>query len=110
MDKKEEQVKEVIEDDLDENPDKWTPISDLSKFGSSDDYSLDKTNWDALDYSCSRDENWYKKKFPGFSDEIIKILAHCDGTNRRPDNEKNEWDKRQELEKELKERLTIRFD
>lgn len=104
-----EKVEQVIEDDFDEHPDNWHPISDLSLFIAKED-SLDKTDWDAFDYSCSRDENWYKERFPGFSDEILEILAHCDGTNRRPENQKNEWEKRQDLEQELKEKLTIHFD
>ena len=109
MEQKTEQPQQLIEDDFDENPEQWKPITDLSMFGS-DENGMDNTNWDALDFSCARDENWYKERFGGFSDEIIKILVHCDGTNKRPDNEKNEWDKRQELEQELKDKLTIRFD
>jgi hypothetical protein len=105
----EKSIEQVIDDDFDENPDKWQPINDLSMFIAKDE-TMDKTNWDAFDYSCSRDEDWYKKRFPGFSDEILQILAHCDGTNKRPDNEKNEWEKRQQLEHELKEKLTVRFD
>ena len=81
----------------------------LSSFGSSSE-SMDKTNWNALDYSCCRDEAWYSKHFPGFDEEIIKILVHCDGTNSRKDCEKNEWEKRQALKKELKDKLIVKFD
>ena len=109
MEQKTDEKPQVIKDDLDEKPEQWKPLSDLSNFGSNVD-DLDKTNWDSLDYSCSRDENWYRERFGGFSEEIIKILAHCDGTNKRPENEKNEWEKRQALEQELKEKLTVKFD
>jgi hypothetical protein len=37
-------------------------------------------------------------------------LVHCDGTNLRKDCEKNEWEKRQALEKELKDKLIVKFD
>ena len=109
MKQKPDEKPQVIKDDLDENPEQWKPITDLSMFGS-DENGMDKTNWDSLDYSCARDENWYRERFGGFGEEIIKILAHCDGTNKRPENEKNEWEKRQALEQELKEKLTIKFD
>ncbi len=102
-------IEQVIEDDFEDAPQHWTPLNDLSMFIAKDE-TMDKTDWDSFDYSCGRDETWYASKFPGFSDEIIKILAHCDGTNKRPENEKNEWEKRQELENELKEKLTINFD
>ena len=91
---------------------------ELSMFGTSHE-SMDKTNWDALDYSCCRDESWYRKHFPGFDEEIIRILVHCDGTNVgnasatnacHGTNVQNEWEKRQALEKELKEKLTVTFD
>ena len=109
MEQKPDEKPQVIKDDLDEKPEQWKPLSDLSKFGS-DENGMDNTNWDSLDYSCARDENWYRERFGGFSEEIIKILAHCDGTNKRPENEKNEWEKRQALEQELKEKLTVKFD
>ena len=51
---------------------------ELSMFGTSHE-SMDKTDWNALDYTCCRDESWYRKHFPGFDEEIIRILVHCDG-------------------------------
>jgi hypothetical protein len=102
-------IEQVINDDFETNPEKWHPITDLSMF-EANETSLDNTDWDAFDYSCARDENWYRSKFPGFDEEICKILAHCDGTNRRPENEKNIWEKRNALEEELKQKLTVDFD
>ena len=103
--------KQVIEDDLKTNPDKWTPVSNeyLKCFGSNE-IELDETEWNKMDYAIGRDEDYYKARFPKFSDEIISILAQCDGTNRRPDDKPNEWEKRRALEKEINERLIINFD
>jgi hypothetical protein len=45
---------------------------DILMFGSSHE-SMDKTDWNALDYSCCRDESWYRKHLPGFDEEVIRI-------------------------------------
>lgn len=104
-------VEDIIEDTFETNPEQWAPLTDLSMFGSSE--SMDKTDFNALDYSVMRDEDWYKKKFPGFPDEIIEILACCDGTHVN-EGKKNNFDKKNELDDELKaelkKRLTVSFD
>ena len=81
----------------------------LSQFGTSND-TADRTDWDSLDYTASRDKNWYRERFPGFEDEIISILVQCDGMNRRSDNKPNEWEKRQAVQDEIKKKLTIVWD
>lgn len=109
MSSAEQKAPQTIGDDFDEFPEKWVPITDLSAF-CGDEINLDKTEWDCLDFSACRDEKWYAERYPGFPPEVIEILAHCDGTNMRPQHEKNEWEKRRSVEKELKEKLTIRWD
>jgi hypothetical protein len=95
-------------DDDDDSPQDWHPITDFSNFGS--DTTMDKTDFDKLDYNQPRDANWYKQKFPGFPNEVIEILAHCDGSNNATsDGQPNEYTKRRNLEEELKTRLASRF-
>mgnify|MGYP000397766910 FL=1 len=111
---KEPQQKQLIEDDLEENPEKWNavPASMLGMFGTNDNTdAVDKTNWDALDYSTGRDINWYRKRFGGFGEDVLEILAHCDGTNTKKDsNGKNHYERKEDLEEELKKKLTVSFD
>jgi len=106
---------QLIEDNEDDSVEIWTPLSvdDLAMFGTSDD-SRDNTNWDALDYT-SRDINWYRERFGGFGDDILEILAQCDGTSLVKDkNGKNHYERAEELAEELadelKKRLTVKFD
>lgn len=114
MTTKEEEPKQLIDDDLKEHPEKWNPITEsmLGMFGTNDNTdATDKTDWDALDYSVGRDIEWYRKRFGGFGDDVLEILAHCDGTNnRRDETGKNHYDKKEDLAEELKKRLTVNFD
>ena len=103
---------QMIDDDLDENPEAWQPISEdaLKGFGTSDD-SRDNTNWEALDYGQPRGVEWYRQRFGGFGDDILEILAHCDGTNPHKDGDgHNHYDNKELLAEELRKKLTVTFD
>lgn len=90
----------------------WVPLTDLSMFEGNKGETLDNTNWDALDFSSARDFQWYKNKFPGFPDDILEILVKCDGTYRDPDENQNQWERKQALNDEIAKRQKhiINFD
>jgi len=99
----------VIKDDSKECPEKWVPLTDLSMFGGNIE-PVDNVEWDKVDFSICRDEAWYKKRFGGFSDDIIAILAHCDGTNKNKDKVQDNDDEVSEQAIHFKEKLTVNFD
>lgn len=91
----------------------WTPCENLDMFMGNQGIDLDKTDWDALDYANKRDYDWYKKKFPGFPDEILEILVKCDGMYEDPEQKQNTWEARRSLNNEIstrKEKHIINFD
>ncbi len=85
------------------------PLDDVSAFCGSGGIDLDKTDWNSLDYNQGRDIEWYRRKFPGFDDDILEILAKCDGTAQAPDDKGNFWEQRQRLKADIKSR-TVNFD
>lgn len=95
-----------------EELDRWVPIQDLSLFCGDEGVDLDKTKWDALDYADPRGFDWYKERFPGFPDDIIEILAKCDGTCTGGDDKRNVWDNKQAINGSIKRRrnTVIEFD
>jgi hypothetical protein len=106
--KDDEKLQEAV-DDVDWGPER--PLNDLSKFCGDGRIDLDKTDWASLDYNQGRDVEWYRKKFPGFDDDVLEILAKCDGTAPPEKDNKNQWERRQSLNAEIqKQRKTINFD
>lgn len=87
------------------------PLNNLSMFCGHGEISMDKTNWQALDFNQARDIEWYRKKFPGFDDDVLEILAKCDGTAPADNGKQNQWEQRQSLNAEIqKQRKTVYFD
>ena len=99
----EDSTPQAVEDDFYLNPEQWRPMrdDDFDMFGSTDQRD-GPADWNKLDYKQTRDCEWYRQKFPGFGDEILEILAKCDGTN--PDNDPKDDGA------ELANRFTVAFD
>ncbi len=88
----------------------WVPISDVSMFCGNQEGDRDETNWDAVDYKQARDVEWYRGRFPGFDDDMLEILAKCDGTCVDEVDKPNTWETRRKLNDELAKHKTVFFD
>jgi hypothetical protein len=99
----EDSTPQAVEDNFYLNPEQWRPMrdEDFNMFGSTNERE-GPADWDKLDYGQARDCEWYRQKFPGFGDEILEILAKCDGTSP-DDNTKDDGT-------ELANKFTVSFD
>lgn len=88
----------------------WVPVSDVSMFCGNQEGDHDQTNWDALDFNQGRDIDWYRQNFPGFDEEVLEILAKCDGTHRPEAEEENLWQTKRNLNEEVRKRKTVIWD